>query len=406
MTRHVTVGTMLTLCCLGSLSTLQAQDYGPAWGDPGVASPFSQPMVVYGEGGYVATPIPDSPQWFSDQTPDANYWSFGGNGLWFRTEFLLWNFESPGETLLGSPILGNPDPREPREVFDGAGSPIGFASVAFTDDMRLRDNSGVRGSLGIPTYFGAFEANIFTFAKANDVFFRDLDPSNGFFIGTSTFVNGALADNIELYNDVYRASFTTKIWGAEANLIFNGPDTGFLHLQPIFGFRYMSIDESLTQRGRFTPDPGTGLPAVDTSIDSFSQNDLFIPQIGLRTEFRTPYLILQFDPKFGFGPNAFHNVVRTDDFRSLGDPVVQTEDESTQMSPFIDLTLNGRIPITKNFNFTAGYTFLWAGRVTRPHRNIFYNDNGPLPTPPGIVVRTKKTDMVFEGLTVGGELRY
>ena len=71
----------------------------------------------------------------------------------------------------------------------------------------------------------------------------------------------------------------------------------------------------------------------------------------------------------------------------------------------IDLNLTGRLKVTPTFSLTAGYNFIFAGHITRPQDNIRYNDNGPIPIDPAIVVQTHKQDMIFQGLTVGAEFR-
>ena len=43
--------------------------------------------------------------------------------------------------------------------------------------------------------------------------------------------------------------------------------------------------------------------------------------------------------------------------------------------------------------------------VTRPQMNIVYNDNGPA-APPGIVEKTKFTDIFISGWSVGMQIQY
>jgi hypothetical protein len=57
------------------------------------------------------------------------------------------------------------------------------------------------------------------------------------------------------------------------------------------------------------------------------------------------------------------------------------------------------------FSLYAGYNFTYLFRVTRPHDNIYYNDNGPN-APPGVVVNADTQDMHIQGLNVGGEIRF
>jgi hypothetical protein len=86
------------------------------------------------------------------------------------------------------------------------------------------------------------------------------------------------------------------------------------------------------------------------------------------------------------------------------DGKVTTEDKDHIWSPVGELSVYGSIPVHENFKLFASYNLLWAWRVTRPQRNIFYNDNGPIPTPPGVVVDTENTESFIDGFTVGGEI--
>jgi len=54
----------------------------------------------------------------------------------------------------------------------------------------------------------------------------------------------------------------------------------------------------------------------------------------------------------------------------------------------------------------VSYQVMFASGISRPANNIFYNDNGPDPNPPAIVVDPSFKSMVWQGLTVGGELKF
>ena len=359
--------------------------------------------------------------WEGASDPGATQWFSRGNrrpfrsfdGWFFRTEYLNWNYSPPGNTVLGAPIQGVPDPTVPREIFDNSTvppTPLGFAAIPSLASMNLKSNNGVRGTIGIPLTFGSFEASALGFAKGHDLFFDNhlLGTQLNPFLGTSTFVNGQLGDNTQLYNSFFRADFSTKLYATEMNVFFDATESNFFALKPIAGFKYINLSESLSQRGQFVPAQIPGLPTllpVNTGIDSWSTNNLFTPQIGLRTQFENKWLTVQFDPKFGLAADYYANNVSTNHFRSNADPLVFTRDMKTGLSPVIDLGLTSRFRVTKCFTLTAGYNLLWLGRVTRPQNNIYYNDNGPLPTPPGVVVRTQYTDMLLYGFSVGGEIR-
>lgn len=366
------------------------------------ADPYSQP----GPNPYWVAPTPESPQIFSSgdpfQSPFRSY-----DGFFLRMEYLQFDYTRPGDVLLGAPQFGFIDPRIPFQVFDGGGTPLGFASIPVLDQMRLVNVPGIRATVGVPLVFGSFEGSVFAMNTAQQTLEDTtlLGTLKQPFLGTTTLQNGDISENIQLYNDSFRAAFTSKLWSSDLNLFFDGPNSNFFSFSPMLGFKYLDLRESLEQKGSFTPDPVTGLPTVVSTINSYSANRLFVPQIGLRSKFENTFMAVTFDPKFGLGANVFKNRVNSNHFRSNGDPFVQTEDSAAQLSPVIDLNLTGRLKLTPNFSLTVGYNFIFAGHITRPQDNIRYNDNGPIPIDPAIVVQTHKQDMIFQGLTIGAELR-
>ena len=81
-----------------------------------------------------------------------------------------------------------------------------------------------------------------------------------------------------------------------------------------------------------------------------------------------------------------------------------TEDRSVFFSPIGELQTYARIRVTDSIWFSVGYQLLYISRITRPHDNVYYNDNGTFPTPPGVVVKPKSTYMRIDGLTLGLEI--
>lgn len=382
-----------------------------SYGDGGATIPNTPPgpySMPYGSGGvdpYWVAPTPESTQVFSrvDGTQSAfRSW----DGFFFRTEYLQFDYTRPGDVLLGAPVFGVTDPTKPFPVFDTLGSLLGFAEVPTLQTMKLNNIPGVRGTVGIPLIFGSAEASIFGMGNASQTIedtalFGTLGQP---FLGTSTLVNGIVDNNIELYNDSFRTTFTSKLWSSEANLFFDGPSSTFFSFSPMIGFKYLDLREGLQQQGVFTPSPILGLPKVVTDIDSYSANQLYVPQVGLRTKFENSFMAVTFDPKFGLGANVYKNRLEVNNFRGNADPYMVMQDSTAQLAPVIDLNLTGRWKVSPNINITAGYNFIWASRVTRPQDNIYYNDTGAT-DPPGIALRSHKQDMTFQGLTLGLEFR-
>lgn len=370
--------------------------------------PYDYPVAKSGVDPYWVSPTPQSPQIFSSGDPfQSAFRSY--DGFFFRTEYLLYDYSKPGDVLLGAPQFGNINPRDPFEVFDTTVFPatlLGTASVPSLDLMQARNNSGFKATAGVPLIFGSAEASIFTMGQSQLVFEDTtlLGTDDQPFAATTTLVNGAVGDNVLLYNDSFRAVFNTKLWGADSNIFFNGPSSQFFSFSPMIGFKYLDLRENLKQTGSFTPDPIFGLDTVVTRIDSSSANQIYAPQIGLRTKFENSFMAVTFDPKFGLGANVFKNRVSSNHLRSNGDPFTASEDSSASICPVVDLGLNGRLKVTDRISITGGYNFTFISRVTRPQNNIRYNDNGAA-NPPGIVVDTNKSDFIFQGIMVGVELR-
>lgn len=359
---------------------------------------------------------------------------------WIRTEYLHWEVEEPGPVLLGAPlqtVLG--DPREPFPVFDNQvpANEIGEAVVPDLDDINFKDTPGIRATWGLPMRSGSFEASFFALEQASDrMSVPEIEPQEetfiggvlfidpGFFAATSLLSNGEPSDIVELYNQSFTASYENDTLGTQLNfalesILASYPD---VKLQPIVGLRYMLIQENLTQRGVFrevfpepgTVDPETGEiiaessfgPPLTSVIESETSNNFLGGTLGLRFELDHKWLTLGFEPSLSVGGNGFSARVRTDNLRSLADPTVVTEEEHIVFAGVGELKAYAQAHLTENFSLHVGYNFLQAMQISRPGENIFYNDRGPFPTPPAVVVDAERTELEFEGLTVGGEIRF
>ncbi len=243
-----------------------------------------------------------------------------------RAEYLNWSLSDPGNTLLGAPILGNPDPTKPFTVVDQGNNVIGVATVPTTENMHLRDNSGGRIVLGTEfNYGGTLEVSGFVTEKTRSftspvglgeqvqydrVAIPNTNPVQFLpvfaprVIGTSTMVNGQIANNVELYNQSYTATYFSQLWGADANYYFDTDRDGLLQFQPSVGFKYVGLREKLLQRGTFRD--ATFNPAIDTNseIDSLTRNNLFGPSAGFKTELVGKYLVFGFDNNWHSWPTT------------------------------------------------------------------------------------------------------
>ncbi len=335
-------------------------------------------------------------------------------------EYMQWGFKEPDDAILGSElILVTAGANDPRDKFDvtRANTVVALAEVADLGDVTLRDNNGLRTTLGIPLTFGSVEASLFSFKEARGRTNRDfeLGPRRDladlqFNIATSTLTQGQVGVNIFLYDESFEARFTSDLWGMEYNYIFDTPSVGEgFRLQPIIGFRYIDIQERLVQVGSFAGfdlnNNATVIPSLVTTIDSRVENKIYAPQLGLRMEMNHRYFTLGFEPKIAFGANVFDADVTVQQLRSASDPTVVTRVAATKFAPVANFKFYGSVPVTEGFILFASYEFLVAGKISRPHNNILYNDNGPDELA-AIVVRESFDNMYYRGFTVGGEIRW
>lgn len=343
--------------------------------------------------------------------PPAAYtpWLEGG---YIRAEYLNFSFRAPGDKLLGAPVLGNPEPRQPFTAVDAGGAVIGTARVPDTRPLLLNDNAGVRTALGLDlTYAGTVELGAFFVPRATSSFdVVGLNATN--LVGTSTRVNGQIANNIEFYNNSFRAEYRSQFWGADANYIFEGDREGLFQFRPIAGFRYMNLQENLSQRGGFLDTSFLNPVLLISQIDSRTDNRLYGPQFGFKTEINWNWGAIGFENKLGFLANDSEAMVRTFQFRSAIDPEVITSADRLAFSPLYDMTVYARMRVSGNFAVRFGYNFMYLGQIARPADAIDYNDNGPfvpglgLLGLPAVVAQNSRTDFRAYGINVGGELTW
>jgi hypothetical protein len=449
-------GWVLALSIALSITALvSAQVPGPYPGGPAgpgtpppMIGPDGQPLVndqgfpaQYGEPGpryYEGSPMGEDPQgWYCDpqEMQSMGEATHPWIDSWYvRAEYLNWTVSDPGDVLLGAPVAGIADPRKPFLVTDTAGNPRGVATIPTTENMSLRDLNGARLYIGADlTYGGYMEVGGFFLERGRsftsptglgqDVLYSRtpvvpattpptfVDLFAPRVIGTSTMVNGQLANNVELYNQDYNATYLSQMWGSDINYYFDTDEDGFIQFQPLIGFRHMSLREKLLQRGTFRDT--TFNPAIDTNteIDSYTRNNLYGVQGGFRAEAVTKYLVFGVDTKIALAANDQFAKVRVNNFRSNFDPEVVTDDREAHLSPIIDIGVYGKWNITPQFSLRGGYNFMWIGRVTRPEDNIYYNDRGAFVPPfantvSDVIVNMKRSDVRVNGFSIGGEYRF
>ena len=389
----------------------------PAYNYPDDGHIYTNQQYGIGPDGITTERLPVDKGWSYEDSPGDRFVSMVAKSVWLRLEYLNFSFKDPGNTLLGSAVGGVVDPSRPFQTT--IAGQTATAKVPTTEQLHFRDVQGIRGTIGLPTNIGSFEANFMSFQRENADYTREippgpvLNPSAQVQLATTTLTNGKVNDiindsvigtNIFFYDKAFQVFQKTALFGGEANWVGKSAYEEGLITRPLAGFRYLDVHESLGQRGTFNQ-LGALSPALVSFIDSDANNRVYAPQIGMRFEYVTPWMTVGFEPKVAFGVNKYKASVSTFHLRSQGDAFVETQDSGTHFAPIGDFSVYSKIHVRDNFSLNVGYQIMVAGGISRPANNIYYNDNGAS-NPAAIVVDPSFRQMVWQGLTIGGELKF
>ncbi|MBW3541654.1 MAG: BBP7 family outer membrane beta-barrel protein [Planctomycetes bacterium] len=343
--------------------------------------------------------------------------------MWVRLEYLTWDFDEPGDDLLGakdSTLTANL--REPFAFTDIFGTVLGAVSVPNLREITLKDIDGLRLTVGVPLREGDFEISGFVMEQASDKIIASLPDQqtagNAVFVATSTLLNGSASGVILQFDDFFEARFVSELWGLESKYQFEmSPPWKSFRIDPFITFRYLQLHESLHQVGGFSDIAGQfggPLPTtLVTVIDSDSNNHIYGPGLGLYTRARfpnmngrLPQVTVSLEPRFTLGLNTFRNRVSAENVITANERVVTT-DNKTIFSPVMEARAQVKIDLRPDFSIFGGYNFLYLPYVTRPQNNIRYNiiDTGAQVIP-DYVVDTHKQEMGYHGWNVGAEWRF
>ncbi|WP_197453544.1 BBP7 family outer membrane beta-barrel protein [Caulifigura coniformis] len=326
---------------------------------------------------------------------------------WMRVEFLHWNIKDPGNHLLGAETA-TVDPREPFPAFDpGNIQRAGVtAFVPTTGDVKFDSLPGMRLTIGAPTEWGTFEADIWAIMNASTTL--SFDPEFDGLTGLTNIpavtltVNGGPSDTqMILFDNGYDAELRSGMWGTQGNWIGN-PVTpqNTLCLSPVVGLRYIKFDEELRISGN---DIATG---TSPRITSKSNNNFVGPQVGVRASLDSKWMSLGLEPKVMLGINRHQDSVRTSQIFDVSNPNTLSTNEDTDFAPAFNLPGYAKLHLSENFSFFAGYELLWLSNATRATEQVVY-DSPAISTNPGQIRVKKHREQVYaHGFMVGGELRF
>lgn len=360
-----------------------------------------------------------------------------GRGLTFKTEYVFAGFQRPGNNLLGAPIASVPNPREPFLV--GAGVLTDArAIVPDTSRLELGAQNGVRTTIGVNSFKGFSLVGSYlgmqhmgsTFERypgnvdpdvaplVPDVFDPILFPNNVRFYGTSVLTNGVPGNSVILYDRKYEAELGVKYWSGDINVVldYHTPDTGF-RFQPLFGFRFNSYDEDLTQHGEF--DNSSGVDATlgtlatpfRNTIRSSTQNTMCLGQVGFQAEMVDKWFTIGVSPKFGAGSNSIQTNVFTSDLRdssldlTVDDGTTSVSKSNVIFGSTIDLNAYCSIHVNEWLSLTGSVFWWYMPAVARSSNIIVYDDKG-IDVPSALHPRIKTNSTTVQGFTLGAQITF
>lgn len=408
------------------------------WKSSGYPPPYALPPGPNGPGNTTFVELPDDKGFAYEGSPfDAALKNTFRSGS-LRLEYLLWDISNPGRNILGadvqSPDVNQPDPTQPFDFLIPGQLNQTRAVAPSLANVNTNDNNGIRGTYVLPFVNGSLEASVFGLQVSHravpipteniiDVNDTDLDLEFTDSINaigaiyTPLLINGVipLGGLGLVWDQGYRAELKTRVWGTEGNWVGNALDPGSpLQLSPIFGIRMVQFAEDLRQSGAYnfsvTAADGTVTTSVvQRRISSTTDNYIFGPQLGFRSELVSKWVTFGAQPKLVLGVNSYKAAIQTQNILSPTDPNQVLEEKNTTFGILGDLEVYSKVHIRPHFNLFVAYNLMWAGLITRPAENIIYNVGGAV----GGAGRQSDFQMdvnysgaLLQGLSVGGELTY
>lgn len=412
---------------------------------PGYLPGPPDPAAFSGQGygpAYATELVPDVYEQYAVFGAAAQQMNQGWNGAWISADYLIWNIEGPGGTLLGAPMAAR-DPNSAFAAFDpingirldalgnqvvgvvpnlggtflknNNAALIGFptdnrAAFALGNKATTSDLNGARIQGGLPLFEGVLEAEAWGLAESqNDIFIGPtaLTLNAVTLIPALTLLeNGLPSDtNMILFSESYNASLSTNLWGTEGNWAFPTLRTGgAVEITPLLGFRYSRMSENLSISGADIPDP-LGAPTVvlNHRLSATMGNHVFGPQIGMRAVLKSRWFTVGFEPKLAASVNRVNQDLSTQQIYSTTEAARLLQDHFTQFSPTLDLAFFAKVHFTENFSVRVGYDYILTGSVYRAYENINYLSPATAGDPPTIALKKDRTNMYVHGLSIGGE---
>jgi hypothetical protein len=210
---------------------------------------------------------------------------------------------------------------------------------------------------------------------------------------------------------------TLRFQGAELNLHGNLLNTDRLSVSFLAGFRYLSLEESLSLATNFEAVPPTFFVASTTAGDSFAtKNNYYGGQVGLAADMNWNRFTLNAQGKVALG--GMNENVTINGSTVNTNPITGTVTtpggiftapsnigsfNRTTFAVVPEVGINLGYQLTTHLTATVGYTFLYASNVVRPGDQIdrTLNFEGTRPA-----FSFQSSDFWAQGVNFGLQFRY
>jgi hypothetical protein len=362
------------------------------------------------------------------------------NRVWGSMEYLLWwmsNGDTPPLVTTGDPLdpfpgaLGQPGT---RLLFGGNGA---LDNGAYSGG-RLTLGAWLNDSIGVEASGFLFEQRGTSFAAGSDaagnppiyvpiLFVNRAVPGEGSYTIADPNLFGLgipVAGNIAIGS-------ATKLWGTEINGLAKLSSSRNLSFNALVGYRYLSLDDSLSISGSVNSPGPLGLDFFQTFREGFStQNAFHGVNLGGAAKWNRGRFSVDAAAKIAFGwTQQIVNIDGTMTVSGAGAPVTGTftnqgtlfvfpsnvgRQTASDFTVVPQVTVKAGVNVTNNVKATVGYDFLYWSSVVRAGDQIdrAVNDSqaaipagvaSPLALP---APKFDRTGFFAHGLNFGVEFTY
>ena len=325
--------------------------------------------------------------------------------------------------------------------------------------FNVENSNGIRGLVGRPWEYGLIEADVWgieqTDARDSFTFFNnaargfginprlDDDPTNDLdaaglsdsnndlsfreFVAIPLIYTDPIAANpavavpdildlpngaeveaprqgILLFDNSFQTELDTELFGAGGTVLWHLRPDDRWRLLALTGFRFTRLEDRLRTSASVSPELNNILGGPSDArvarIDADTRNDLYMAQLGFRTEMDLGPVTLGVQPQVGLG-----GINRTAETFSenLNFNSVATRDEldSSDFAATFNLSVYSSVQFNSWFSLRFGYEVTALSDVFRPDSVLDYRT---VSSAPAITARDQTDDMQWDRFFIGGEV--